>query len=30
MTYVDGYLLAVPTAQKDRYLEMARETAALF
>ena len=30
MTYVDGFLLAVPTARKDRYLEIARDAAALF
>ncbi|KCZ91700.1 DUF1428 domain-containing protein [Hyphomonas johnsonii] len=30
MTYVDGFLIAVQTARKDRYLEVARETAVLF
>jgi uncharacterized protein YbaA (DUF1428 family) len=30
MTYVDGFLLAVPTGRKDRYLEVARDAAAVF
>lgn len=30
MTYVDGFLLAVPTAWKDRYLEIARDAAVVF
>tara|TARA_R110001592_G_C12944202_1_gene730719 strand:- start:153 stop:497 length:345 start_codon:yes stop_codon:yes gene_type:complete len=30
MTYVDGIVIAVPTASKDRYIELARETSALF
>jgi uncharacterized protein YbaA (DUF1428 family) len=30
MKYVDGYVVAVPTANKDEYLKMARTAAALF
>jgi uncharacterized protein YbaA (DUF1428 family) len=30
MTYVDGFILAVPTANRDKYLEHAQEAAALF
>ena len=30
MTFVDGFLGAVPTANKDAYLEMARDSAAVF
>jgi uncharacterized protein YbaA (DUF1428 family) len=30
MSYVDGYLIAVPHANKDAYLRLASEVAALF
>ena len=30
MTYVDGFVAAVPTANKDRYIEFAREAAVIF
>ena len=30
MSYIDGMVAAVPTANKDEYLKHARETAALF
>jgi uncharacterized protein YbaA (DUF1428 family) len=30
MNYVDGYVAAVPTANKDAYLEVARAAAAVF
>ena len=30
MSYIDGFVVPVPTANKDRYLEMARKTAVLF
>lgn len=30
MSYVDGYVLAVPTAKKDAYLQMARAVDAVF
>lgn len=30
MTYVDGFLVPVPTANRERYVEMARKAAAIF
>jgi len=30
MTYVDGFIVAVPTAQKERYLEVSETFATLF
>lgn len=30
MSYVDGFVLAVPTANKQRYIEHAREAGAVF
>lgn len=30
MTYIDGFVLAVPTANKDAYIEHARKAGALF
>ncbi|WP_422363081.1 DUF1428 domain-containing protein [Pyruvatibacter mobilis] len=30
MSYVDGFVIAVPTAKKDAYLEMARAVAPVF
>ena len=30
MTYVDGFLVPVPTASRERYIEVARKAAALF
>jgi len=30
MPYVDGYVIAVPTANKDKYLAMAKEAAPYF
>lgn len=30
MDYIDGYVLAVPTANKDKYFEMARKCVPIF
>ncbi|MBD9676384.1 DUF1428 domain-containing protein [Pseudomonas sp. PDM18] len=30
MNYVDGFLVPVPTASKERYIEVARKAAAMF
>ena len=30
MTYVDGYVVPVPTANRDAYLKLARDAAAVF
>jgi uncharacterized protein YbaA (DUF1428 family) len=30
MTYVDGFVLAVPTAKRDAYLKLAQEAAVVF
>ena len=30
MTYIDGFVAAVPTANRDAYLKMAKEIAAVF